>query len=194
MPQNNIILASSSPYRKELLSRLHLPFSCISPDIDESVLSNESATNYVKRLAASKAQVISKKNPNDIIIGSDQCAFLEGEILGKPGNHENALKQLKNACGKEVIFYTGLSVQHAASSFHQVDCVEFRVGFRKLSDTQLENYLLTEEPYQCAGSFKSEGYGISLFNNLSGDDPTALVGLPLIRLTTMLEEAGVHVV
>ena len=189
-----LILASSSPFRQALLQRLHLPFETISPDIDETSISNESAPDYVSRLAAEKAEVIACQNPSSIVIGSDQCAWLEGKILGKPGNHENALKQLQNAQGKEVIFYTGISVRCLDSSVKIVDCIEFRVGFRLLSNEQLEHYLVTEKPYNCAGSFKSEGYGITLFSYMSGDDPTSLIGLPLIRLTSMLEGAGMRVV
>jgi septum formation protein len=189
-----VILASSSPFRRELLNRLNFPFKSISPDIDESILPNEPAIEYVSRLAQQKAEHIALQNPGALVIGSDQCAYLDGSILGKPGNHENALKQLQNACGREVVFYTGVSVQQADKNFQITDCIEFRVGFRELSDDQLENYLHVEQPYNCAGSFKSEGYGISLFSYLSGDDPTALVGLPLIRLTSMLEQAGYKVV
>lgn len=194
MTHTSLILASSSPFRQDLLSRLNIPFESISPDIDESVLPNEIATDYVSRLAEEKAYVIAQKHPQSLIIGSDQCAYLDGNILGKPGNHENALKQLQNARGKEVVFYTGLSVQQFSTQLKLVDCIKFRVGFRQLSDEQLENYLKTEQPYNCAGSFKSEAYGISLFSYLRGDDPTALIGLPLIRLTSMLEEAGVKVI
>jgi len=194
MSETTLILASSSPFRQELLSRLQLPFTAISPDIDETHHQHESAIEYVKRLSLQKAQAVAQANPQALIIGSDQCAYLNGEILGKPGNHEKALLQLKNAQGQEVVFYTGLSVIQPSSEFEQVDCIEFRVGFRSLSDQQLEHYLLTEEPYNCAGSFKSEGYGITLFSNMSGDDPTALIGLPLIRLTAMLEQAGLKII
>lgn len=189
-----VILASSSPFRRELLNRLNFPFTSISPDIDESILPNEGAIEYVSRLAQQKAEHIALQNPSALVIGSDQCAYLDGTILGKPGNHENALRQLQNARGREVVFYTGVSVQQADKGVHITDCIEFRVGFRELSDDQLENYLHVEQPYNCAGSFKSEGYGISLFSYLSGDDPTALIGLPLIRLTSMLEQAGYRVV
>jgi len=194
MPDLSLILASSSPFRQELLARLHIPFKAISPDIDETVLPDETARQYVSRLAEEKAAVIASQYPNSVIIGSDQCAYLNGKILGKPGNHANALKQLQQARGNEVVFYTGLSVQNQSRGFKQVDCIEFRVGFRELSDEQLENYLLTEKPYNCAGSFKSEAYGITLFSYMSGDDPTALIGLPLIRLTSMLEDAGLSVI
>ena len=193
MNQAKIILASSSPFRQALFQRLHLPFEAISPNIDESCWPNESARKYVTRLAAEKSRAIAQQHPDSVVIGCDQCAWLEGKILGKPGNHQNALNQLHNAQGKEVIFYTGLSVQRLSAAVELVDCIEFRVGFRKLSNEQLENYLLTEKPYNCAGSFKSEGYGITLFSYMSGDDPTALVGLPLIRLTSMLEDAGIEV-
>jgi septum formation protein len=189
-----VILASSSPFRRELLNRLNFPFRSISPDIDESILPDENPVKYVSRLAQQKAEHIALQNPTALVIGSDQCAYLGGIILGKPGSHENALRQLQNARGREVVFYTGVSVQQADKNFQVTDCIEFRVGFRELSDDQLENYLHVEQPYNCAGSFKSEGYGISLFSYLSGDDPTALVGLPLIRLTSMLEQAGYRVV
>ena len=189
-----LILASSSPFRQALLQRLNLSFESISPDIDESCMSHESATDYVRRLAAEKAEVIATRNPASLVIGSDQCAWLEGRILGKPGNHKNAMQQLRNARGKEVVFYTGVCVVCLDSGIKMVDCVEYRVGFRCVSDEQLEHYLLTEKPYNCAGSFKSEGYGVTLFSYMSGDDPTSLIGLPLIRLTSMLEEAGIRVV
>lgn len=194
MSRAPLILASSSPFRQSLLQRLHLPFEAISPDIDETSLPHESARDYVSRLASEKAAVIAHQRPESIVIGSDQCAWLEGEILGKPGNHENALKQLHNAQGKEVVFYTGLSVQCLDSGISIIDCIEYRVGFRQLSDAQLEHYLVTEKPYNCAGSFKSEAYGVTLFSYMAGDDPTSLIGLPLIRLTSMLEEAGIPVV
>ena len=194
MPYSSLILASSSPFRKELLSRLHLPFNTISPDIDETRMSDESAEQYVRRLAVGKAQVIAQDNVDSIIIGSDQCAYLNGQILGKPGTHENAIKQLQQARGQEVIFYTGLCVMQQSSGFSQVDCIQYRVGFRDLTDQQIEHYLITEKPYNCAGSFKSEAYGISLFSYMSGDDPTSIVGLPLIRLISMLEAVEVKVV
>jgi MAF protein len=194
MPHSPLILASSSPFRQALLQRLNLPFESLSPDIDESCMPHESAPDYVSRLAVEKAEAIATQNPSSIVIGSDQCAWLEGNILGKPGNHENALRQLQHAQGKEVIFYTGVSIQCLDSGVNIVDCVEYRVGFRHLSNEQLEHYLLTEKPYNCAGSFKSEAYGVTLFRYMAGDDPTSLIGLPLIRLTSMLEEAGIRVV
>ncbi len=194
MSDNTLILASSSPFRKELLSRLHLPFETVSPDIDETRLENEQAQDYVSRLARQKAQAVAKQFPHATIIGSDQCAYLDGQILGKPGSHENARRQLQQASGNEVIFYTGLCVTRPDSAFTDVDCVEYRVGFRPLNDQQIEHYLKVEQPWNCAGSFKSEGYGISLFRYMSGEDPTSIIGLPLIRLVGMLEAAGICVV
>jgi septum formation protein len=192
--QPKIILASSSPFRKELLSRLNLDFESYSPEIDESQLMGENATDYVCRLAKQKAKAISKDYPSAIVIGSDQCALRDGQILGKPGNHTNAMQQLKAAQGKTIVFHTGLCVVHQDARFSEVDEVLYQVKFRTLSDAQLAHYLEVEEPYQCAGSFKSEGYGSCLFSSMQGDDPSALIGLPLIRLITMLENAGVAVV
>ncbi len=194
MSNSSLILASSSPFRKELLSRLHLPFDTISPDIDETQKVAENPEQYVSRLAEEKAFEVARHHKDSIIIGSDQCAYLNGQILGKPGSHENAVKQLQQARGQEVVFYTGLSVMQLSSGFSQVDCIQYRVGFRELTDRQIEHYLITEKPYNCAGSFKSEAYGISLFSYMSGDDPTSIIGLPLIRLIAMLEAAGIEVV
>lgn len=192
--QPKIILASSSPFRKELLARLNLDFECHSPEIDESQLMDETATDYVCRLAKEKAQLISKNHPSAIVIGSDQCALRDGQILGKPGNHTNAMQQLKAAQGKTVVFHTGLCVVQQDTRFCEVDEVLYQVKFRTLHDAQLAHYLEVEKPYQCAGSFKSEGYGCCLFSSMQGDDPSALIGLPLIRLVTMLENLGVNVV
>jgi septum formation protein len=192
--QPKIILASSSPFRKDLLNRLNLDFECHSPNIDESQLVDETATDYVCRLAKQKAQAISKDHPNSIVIGSDQCALRDDQILGKPGNHANAMQQLKAAQGKTVVFHTGLCVLHDDANFIEVDEVLYKVKFRTLSDAQLSHYLTVEQPYQCAGSFKSEGYGSCLFSAMEGNDPSALIGLPLIRLVSMLENAGFAVV
>lgn len=192
--QPKIILASSSPFRKELLSRLQLDFECHSPDVDESQIAGETATDYVCRLAQKKAQAVSSLYPDAVVIGSDQCALRDGLILGKPGNHANALIQLKAAQGKVVVFHTGLCVINPKAGFLDVDEVLFEVTFRNLSDEQLTHYLDIEQPYQCAGSFKSEGYGSCLFSAMQGTDPSALIGLPLIRLISMLESAGVAVV
>ena len=192
--QRNIILASSSPFRKELLARLQLDFACLSPDVDESILADEDAVRYVRRLAESKAQVIARQHPEAIVIGSDQCALLDDRILGKPGNHKKALQQLRQAQGKRVVFHTAVCVMQLSSGFNQVEEVPFEVEFRHLSDQQLEHYLKAEQPYQCAGSFKAEGYGSCLFRRMRGDDPSALIGLPLFNLVEMLEAAGVEVV
>ena len=192
--QNDIILASGSPFRRQLLDRLHLDYSCQAPEVDETVLADEPAETYVQRLAQAKAKKIADLNPDAIVIGSDQCALLDGQILGKPGNHENALNQLRQAQGKTVVFHTGVCVLNLISGFEAVDNVTFEVEFRQLSDAQLDHYLRMEEPYQCAGSFKSEGYGITLFNALRGEDPTALIGLPLLTLIPMLEDAGIVIV
>ena len=190
----DIILASSSTFRKSLLQRLHLDFSCISPDIDETRLPDEPAEDYVLRLARRKAQAVAESHRDSIVIGSDQCAVLGDLILGKPGNHQNAMDQLRAAQGNKVVFHTGLCVLQYSSGFCEVDDVLIEVTFRQLVDSQLEHYLRVEQPYQCAGSFKSEGYGIALFEKMQGDDPTALIGLPLIRLVKMLEAAGINVV
>jgi septum formation protein len=189
-----IILASSSPFRKQLLERLNLSFECHSPEIDESIRDGECAESYVRRLAEQKAREISNSSPDAVVIGSDQCALLEDRILGKPGNHENAFKQLKAAQGKSVIFHTGLCVMRASIGFSETDDILYEVKFRQLNDQQLNHYLQVEQPYQCAGSFKSEGYGTALFDQMRGTDPTALIGLPLIRLVSMLENAGISVI
>ena len=192
--QAPVILASSSPFRKSLLERLQLSFECYSPDIDEGLQPDEPPGSYVCRLAEAKARVVADKFPDAVVIGSDQCALLDDQILGKPGSHGNALKQLKAAQGKTVVFHTGVCVLQKTTGFSEVDDILFQVKFRQLSDAQLDHYLLVEQPYQCAGAFKSEGYGVSLFGQMQGDDPTALIGLPLIRLTGMLENAGIEVI
>ena len=192
--QAPVILASSSPFRKSLLERLQLSFECYSPDIDEALQPGEPASSYVCRLAEAKARIVADKFPDAVVIGSDQCALLADQILGKPGSHSNALKQLKATQGKTVVFHTGICVLQKTTGFSEVDDILFQVKFRQLSDAQLEHYLLVEQPYQCAGAFKSEGYGVSLFSQMQGDDPTALIGLPLIRLTGMLEKAGIEVI
>ncbi len=192
--QDKIILASSSPYRRQLLDRLRLDYECHSPDVDESARDGEAASDYVRRLAEDKARTIAREYPQAIVIGSDQCALLDGRILGKPGSHENALRQLRDAQGKTVLFHTAVCVLNLARDICLLEEVPFEVEFRNLSDAQLTHYLQVEQPYDCAGSFKAEGYGVCLFSALRGDDPSALIGLPLLRLTTMLESAGVAVV
>ena len=189
----NLILASSSPFRQALLQRLQLPFATISPQVDESIHPGEIPIDFVTRLARRKAEAVATQHRDALVIGSDQCAYLDGEILGKPGSKENALKQLKNARGREVVFYTGICVMQAATGFEETDYVKYHVGFRDLDDSQIERYVEAEQPFNCAGSFKSEGLGIALFSHMRGDDPTALVGLPLIRLVTMLQAAGLNV-
>lgn len=192
--QTKIILASSSPYRRQLLDRLHLDYECHSPDVDESVERGEQAVDYVCRLAQAKARSVAQNHPQAVVIGSDQCALLGDEILGKPGSHARALDQLRRAQGKTVVFHTAVCVVNLARDFCLVEDVPFEVEFRSLSDPQLEHYLQVEQPYDCAGSFKAEGYGACLFKALRGDDPNALIGLPLLKLTTMLESAGIEVV
>lgn len=185
-----VVLASTSPYRKELLQRTGIDFKTIAPDVDESCLPGETPENLVKRLAEAKARVIGK-TCQALIIGSDQVAVSGDEILGKPGTHENAVAQLRKLSGKLVTFQTGLCLLNSTSNEMQVDNIPFRVQFRKLDEQQIERYLRADQPYNCAGSFKSEGLGITLFERMDGDDPTALIGLPLIRLTSMLMQAGV---
>ena len=192
--RTKIILASSSPYRQQLLDRLHLSYEPHAPEVDESINPGEDARAYVCRLAESKARHVAQNYPDAIVIGSDQCALLDAKILGKPGSHENALRQLREAQGKTVVFHTGVCVLNLSSGFCEVEDVLFEVDFRVLSDRQLEHYLRVEQPYQCAGSFKAEGYGSCLFSRMRGDDPSALIGLPLLRLITMPESAGVEVV
>ena len=186
-----ILLASSSPYRRELLAKLALPFEWTSPSIDETALIKENADDLVTRLAQDKARALAADYPRHLIIGSDQVAVLDSEILGKPNNYERAFAQLKAASAKQVIFKTGLCLLNAASHQIQICVEEFSVFFRELSDEQIHNYLIYETPYDCAGSFKCEGLGIALFNKLSGDDPNTLIGLPLIRLVEMLKREGV---
>jgi len=188
-----LILASSSPFRRELLQRLQLPFDTVSPEIDETPQNGESPEKLATRLSLSKAREVAKSHPDALIIGSDQVAVLNGLILGKPGNHQRAFQQLKAASGKRVSFLTGLCLLDARDGSHQEMVVPFDVEFRQLSETMIDRYLKREQPYNCAGSFKSEGLGIALFERLDGDDPTALIGLPLIQLTRMLEKAGVSV-
>ncbi len=186
-----LILASSSPYRKELLSRLGLPFTCHNPDIDESGRTGESPVDLVTRLAEEKARAVRKSHSDAVVIGSDQVAVLNGQILTKPGNHENAVKQLAGMSGQGVVFLTGLCVLDPHNI--QTACITCEVVFRMLGMEEIERYLQLEQPYDCAGSFKSERLGISLFEKIECDDPTALIGLPLIRLSAMLRSAGLKV-
>lgn len=186
-----LILGSTSRYRKELLARLRIPFETAAPDVDETPHSNESPKDLALRLALAKARAVALKNPEAIVIGSDQVADLDGTPLGKPGNHTNAILQLQRMRGKTVIFQTALSVVCIATGYERTDLAEVKVKFRDLSDAEIETYLRAEEPYDCAGSAKSEGLGISLLDAIDNDDPTALIGLPLIRTCQLLREAGV---
>ncbi len=189
----HLLLASSSPYRRELLSRLQLPFDCASPEIDETPRPDEAPEQLVRRLAREKAQALAPRYRDHLIIGSDQVAVLDQRTLGKPHTFERARRQLHDCSGKAVTFLTGLALLDSQSSAVQVDCVAFTVHFRPLSDQQIERYLNAEQPFDCAGSFKAEGLGVSLFSATQGEDATSLIGLPLIRLVTMLNEAGIQV-
>ena len=191
MPQ--LVLASTSPYRRTLLERLGLPFETAAPNADESPLENETPSAIVTRLAEAKARAVASQFTDALIIGSDQVAVLDKQILGKPGNHENAVRQLQAASGQRVDFLTGLCLLNTQTQHCHVEVVPFSVVFRPLSDAQIEQYLLKDKPYNCAGSFKSEGLGISLFEKMEGDDPNALIGLPLIALITMLAREGIDV-
>ena len=182
-----LVLGSTSPFRREILQKLGLPFETAAPDIDESHLENETPEQLVGRLAEAKAREVAKQYPNALIIGSDQVAVNEGEILGKPHTHERAIEQLQNASGKTVRFLTGLCLYNSATDNTQCEVVPFDVVFRELTLKQIDSYLKREQPYKCAGSFKSEALGITLFERLEGEDPNTLIGLPLIRLVRMLE-------
>lgn len=186
-----VILGSTSRYRKELLSRLRIPFEVCAPHVDETPLPGEAPKELALRLALAKALAVAKQNPNAVVIGSDQVADLDGTPLGKPGNHANAVLQLQKMRGKTVVFQTALSVVCVANGYQRTDLAAVRVKFRDLTDSEIESYLRAEEPYDCAGSAKSEGLGIALLDAIDNDDPTALVGLPLIRTCQMLREAGV---
>jgi len=181
-----LILGSSSPFRAELLTKLGLPFITASPDIDETALTNESPETLVQRLSEQKARAIAAQHPNALIIGSDQVAVLGDKILGKPKTHDQAIKQLTAQSGHTVTFLTGLALYNSQTQQMHSLVEPFEVKFRALTGQQIEFYLLQEQPYQCAGSFKSEGLGISLFEKLVGDDPNSLIGLPLIKLIQLL--------
>lgn len=189
-----LVLASGSPFRKALLDKLHLKFETDSPDIDETPLTDESIESMVKRLSESKAKALSSKYPNALIIGSDQSAELKGKILHKPGSYSVAFEQLKNASGQTITFHTGLCLFNSKSGKAETICDPFIVKFRDLTDSEIDNYLKREEPYNCAGSFKSEALGISLFESMQGNDPNTLIGLPLIQLCRMLKENGLSVI
>ncbi|MBK4716366.1 MULTISPECIES: Maf family protein [Tenebrionibacter/Tenebrionicola group] len=187
-----LVLASTSRYRRSLLEKLGLPFICAAPDVDETPQPNESARSLVTRLAQAKAQALATAYPAHLIIGSDQVCVLNGQITGKPHTEDNAVAQLMLARGARVSFYTGLALYNSANGNLQIACEPFDVHFRHLTEAEIRRYIQLEQPLQCAGSFKSEGLGIALFERLEGRDPNALVGLPLIALCKMLENEGRH--
>lgn len=190
--QRPLILASTSRYRRELLARLRLPFDVHAPDVDETPLPGETPLALAQRLALSKANTIAARFPDAIVIGSDQVADLDGEPLGKPGDHERATAQLRRMRGRTLVFQTAVAVVCSATGFARSDVAPVRVVFRSLDDAAIERYLLAETPYDCAGSAKSEGLGIALLDAIDSDDPTALIGLPLIRTARMLRAAGLE--
>ncbi|MFP3874329.1 MAG: Maf family protein, partial [Thiohalophilus sp.] len=179
---NKLVLASTSPFRKAILEKFGVPFETASPKVDETAQAGESAGQLVRRLAEAKARAVAEQFPEALIIGSDQVAVIDNTILGKPGSHDRAIEQLRAASGQTVTFLTGLCLYNSRTGHAQCDVLPFKVHFRQLDDSQIENYLQKEQPYNCAGSFKSEGLGIALFDKLEGDDPNTLIGLPLIRL------------
>jgi MAF protein len=188
-----LVLASSSPYRRELLERLGWPFVTADPGVNEAAEVGESAAMLVTRLAKAKARALASRYPQSVIIGSDQMAVLDGVALGKPGTSERAERQLREASGRRVEFLTGLCVLEAATGASAAVCEPYAVHFRELSDAEIRNYVRLEQPLDCAGSFKSEGLGVALFERFEGNDPTALIGLPLIQLTRLLRQFGVDV-
>jgi septum formation protein len=188
-----LILGSTSRYRHELLSRLRIPFDVVAPDVDETPFDGESPLALASRLALAKAHEVAKLHPQAVVIGSDQVADLHGEPLGKPGNHARAVQQLQRMRGQTVVFQTAVAVVCHATSFEQMEVAPVRVRFRDLTDNEIEAYLQAEQPYDCAGSAKSEGLGIALLDAIDNDDPTALIGLPLIRTCRMLTSAGIPI-
>lgn len=188
-----LVLGSTSRYRRELLTRLRIPFVTASPEVDETPHLGETPQQLALRLALAKAQAVAFQFPQAVVIGSDQVADLDGEPLGKPGQHDKAVAQLRRMRGQVVIFQTAVSVVCLASQFEQTQLAQVKVRFRDLSDAEIEAYLRAEEPYDCAGSAKSEGLGIALLDSIDNDDPTALVGLPLIRTCQMIRAAGIRI-
>jgi len=187
-----LVLASTSPFRREVLEKLGLPFTATAPDADETPVANEEPMQLVARLAEAKAKAVVVEHPAALIIGSDQVAVIDDQIVGKPADHAAAVAQLKRASGMTITFYTGLCLLNSETGHTQTEVVPFDVVFRDLTEQQIEAYLKREQPYNCAGSFKSEALGIVLFERLLGDDPNTLIGLPLIRLVRMLENEGVE--
>ncbi len=191
--KQTLILASSSKFRRELLRKLQIPFNSISPKVDETPLPDEKPHETALRLAQEKAKKIGKKYPHALVIGCDQVATLDGEQIGKPLNHQNATKQLQMMRGREVTFHSALCLYNATTGNMQAEVVPYLVRFRQLSDEQIESYLTKEQPYHCAGSAKSEGLGIVLIERMIGEDPNALIGLPLIKLVSMLQSEGLEI-
>ena len=189
-----IVLASSSPYRRQILERVNLSFTCHKPGVDESVLPGESAPDLVARLALAKAKAVAAHYPDGLIIGADQVADHRGEIIGKPDDHADAVRQLRSMSGSSLTLYSGVVLYDAANDNYQSAVEPFVVEFRELDDDLIERYLKAEQPYDCCGSLKAEGPGIALLKRLHGDDPNALLGLPLIRLLEMLQNAGVALI
>lgn len=190
-PRPPLILASTSRYRRELLERLRLPFDVVSPQVDETPRAGESPADLAVRLAAAKAAAVAALHPRAVVIGSDQVAELDGMPIGKPGSHERAVAQLRAMRGRSVVFHTAVAVQRAAAGYAGAALAPVTVRFRDLGDAEIEHYLRTEQPYDCAGSAKCETLGIALLEAIDSDDPTALVGLPLIRTCALLREAGI---
>jgi septum formation protein len=186
----HLILASTSRYRRELLERLRLPFDVVSPEVDETALPDELPSALALRLARAKADAVAARHPGAIVIGSDQVADLDGQAIGKPLTHERAQQQLRRMSGRAVTFQTAVAVVRRDAGYARALLAAVRVQFRELDDAQIEHYLRTEQPYDCAGSARSEALGIALLSSIDSDDPTALVGLPLIRTCTLLREAG----
>ncbi len=194
MPHPKIVLASSSPYRKKLLERLRLNFDVVAPDVDESPNSDEDPEALVKRLAVAKARAVATRVENALIIGADQVAVNAiGDVIGKPESHEHAVEQLRQASANWTTLYTGVALLNNQSEQIQCDAVPIKVLFRELTENEIENYLRTEQPYDCTGSVKVEGLGIALLSRLEGDDPSAIIGLPLIRLVQMLKNEGIEI-
>ena len=189
--KRTLVLGSTSRYRGELLQRLRIPFEVHAPEVDETPRSDETPANLAVRLAMEKARTVARKWPSAVVIGADQVADLNGQSLGKPGNHASATGQLRQMRGKTVIFQTAVAVVCIHTGFEQGSLAAVRVKFRHLSDADIENYLMAEQPYDCAGSAKSEGLGIALLESIDSDDPTALIGLPLIRTCNLLRAAGI---
>ncbi|MDC9728154.1 MAG: Maf family protein [Methyloprofundus sp.] len=193
MQNQKILLASSSPYRKQLLEKLNLDFTCASPNINEQTQENETAPQLALRLAKEKALALAKQYPQHIIIASDQVAILKGQQLGKPGNKQNTIQQLQDSSGQSIEFHTSLCVLNSATQVLKTDIDCSTVHFKSLSKQEINNYVEQEKPYNCAGGFKSEGLGIALFKRIESNDPNSLIGLPLIKLITLLKEFGIDI-